>query len=122
MDHPTQLREVQNEGFELFKIKNKEYRNTFATYGSVGVIVRIGDKISSLLNIENNGIKLVNDESVRDTLIDLHNYAAMAVMLIDKPDKKEHNSDKSYLHSQNHYTQYVNEPHKESDFSITFNG
>jgi hypothetical protein len=25
------------------------------------------------------------DESLRDTLIDLHNYAAMALMLMDEP-------------------------------------
>jgi len=28
---------------------------------------------------------MVNDESLRDTLIDLHNYSAMAVMLMDEP-------------------------------------
>ncbi len=27
-----------------------------------------------------NGLYLVNDEGIRDTLIDLHNYAAMALM------------------------------------------
>jgi hypothetical protein len=29
-------------------------------------------------------VNLVNDEGIRDTLIDLHNYAAMAVMLLDE--------------------------------------
>jgi hypothetical protein len=29
-------------------------------------------------------VNLVNDEGIRDTLIDLHNYAAMALMLIDE--------------------------------------
>jgi hypothetical protein len=119
MDSPTQLKLVQNEALELFKRKNKDYGDAFATYGSVGVIVRIGDKISRLLTIERNGIKMVNDERVRDTLVDLHNYAAMAVMLIDEPDKKE---DKSYIHSNNHYTQTINDNGRESDFSIAFNG
>jgi hypothetical protein len=31
-----------------------------------------------------NGISLVDDEKIRDTLIDLHNYAAMAIMLLDE--------------------------------------
>lgn len=119
MDRPTQLKQVQNEALELFKKKNKDYGDAFATYGSVGVIVRIGDKISRLLSIEKNGIQMVNDERVRDTLIDLHNYAAMAVMLIDEPDKKY---DISYPHSKNHYTKYINENGKESDYSIAFNG
>jgi hypothetical protein len=29
-------------------------------------------------------VNLVNDEGIRDTLIDLHNYAAMALMLLDE--------------------------------------
>ena len=63
---------------------NKDYGDSFATYGPIGVIVRIGDKISRLNSITKNGINMVNDESLRDTLIDLHNYSAMAVMLMDE--------------------------------------
>jgi hypothetical protein len=29
-------------------------------------------------------VNVVNDEGIRDTLIDLHNYAAMALMLMDE--------------------------------------
>jgi hypothetical protein len=80
----SQMSNVQQEALALFKKKNKDYGDSFATYGSVGVIVRIGDKIQRLLSVSKNGIALVNNESLRDTLIDLHNYAAMAVMLIDE--------------------------------------
>ena len=66
------------------KKKNKDYGDAFATYGPVGVLVRIGDKIQRYQNINNKGINLVDDESLRDTLIDLHNYAAMAIMLMDE--------------------------------------
>jgi hypothetical protein len=45
--------------------------------------VRIGDKIKRLQSISSKGISLVDDESMRDTLIDLHNYAAMAIMCMD---------------------------------------
>ena len=44
----------------------------------------MGDKISRLSNITNKGITLVEDENIRDTLIDLYNYAAMAIMLMDE--------------------------------------
>ena len=54
------------------------------TYSCVGVLIRIGDKISRLQNISKKGIQLVEDEKIRDTLIDLHNYAAMAIMLLDE--------------------------------------
>ena len=63
--------------------KNKDYGDAFATYGPIGVIVRMGDKISRLQSIKNS-ITMVNDEKIRDTLIDLHNYAAMAIMLLDE--------------------------------------
>jgi|TARA_Y100000992_G_scaffold162038_1_gene108549 hypothetical protein len=82
-DRVEQLETVQKECLELFKKKNTDYGDAFANYGPVGVIVRMGDKISRLSNITNNGINLVNDEKLRDTLIDLHNYAAMAIMLLD---------------------------------------
>jgi hypothetical protein len=29
-------------------------------------------------------VNMVDDESLRDTLMDLHNYAAMGVMLLDE--------------------------------------
>ena len=58
--------------------------DAFANYGPVGVLIRIGDKISRLQNISKKGIQLVEDEKIRDTLIDLHNYAAMAIMLLDE--------------------------------------
>jgi hypothetical protein len=79
-----QMINVQNEALELFKNKNADYGDAFANYGTVGVIVRMGDKIQRLISVSNKGVNLVNTESLRDTLIDLHNYAAMAVMLIDE--------------------------------------
>lgn len=83
-DYLHMFKDIQNEGLELFKKKNQDYGNAFALYGPVGVLVRMGDKIARLQSISNKGITLVNNESLRDTLIDLHNYSAMAVMLLDK--------------------------------------
>jgi hypothetical protein len=75
---------VHDEALELFRKKNTDYGDAFATYGTVGVIVRMGDKIQRLLSVSKKGIALVNNESLRDTLIDLHNYAAMGIMLLDE--------------------------------------
>ena len=49
----------------------------------------MGDKINRLSSVTNNGINLVKTESIRDTLIDLHNYSAMAIMLMDEEKKKK---------------------------------
>jgi hypothetical protein len=82
----NQLTIIQKEAYNLFNKKNKDYGDAFATYGPIGVIVRIGDKINRLVSVSKVGINLVEDENLRDTLIDLHNYSAMAIMLMD--DKK----------------------------------
>ena len=87
MNRVEQMIKVQNEGLELFRKKNADYGDAFANYGTIGVLVRMGDKIQRALSITNNGINMVDNESIRDTLIDLHNYSAMAIMLIDE--KKE---------------------------------
>jgi hypothetical protein len=78
-----QMKTIQEEALKLFEKKNKDYGDSFATFGPVGVIVRMGDKIQRLLSVSQNGVALVNNESLRDTLIDLHNYSAMAVMTLD---------------------------------------
>ena len=80
-DRLLQFSKIQEQGRDLFEKKNKDYGDAFAQFGTIGVIVRIQDKISRLINIYKNKITLVEDESVKDTLIDLHNYAAMALML-----------------------------------------
>lgn len=93
MDRIKQLEIVQKEGLELFKNKNADYGDAFATYGAIGVLVRIGDKIMRLQSITRNNIKLINTESLRDTLIDLHNYSAMAIMLLDEKKDLKNNYD-----------------------------
>jgi hypothetical protein len=84
MDRVKQLETIQAEALSLFKKKNADYGDAFSKFGTIGVLMRIEDKIQRALSIKKNGIHLVNDESMRDTLIDLHNYAAMALMLIDE--------------------------------------
>jgi hypothetical protein len=74
-----QMREIQAQGLALFERKNADYGDAFAKYGFVGVLMRIQDKLQRAISITNKGINLVNDEGLKDTLIDLHNYSAMAL-------------------------------------------
>jgi len=91
MNREEQLRKIQSEALNLFIKKNTDYGDAFANYGTIGVLVRISDKLSRAVSISNKSITLVDDksatlvddESLRDTLIDLHNYAAMAIMLME---------------------------------------
>jgi hypothetical protein len=84
MNRPEQMREIQKQGYELFVKKNIDYGDSFAKYGIIGVLMRIEDKIQRAMTITNNGVNLVNDEGIKDTLLDLHNYAAMALMLLSE--------------------------------------
>ena len=89
MDRPTQFKKIQAEALELFKKKNADYGDAFANYGPIGVIIRLGDKINRLSTITKECIRMeIKSETIRDTLIDLHNYSAMALMLIDEKTKE----------------------------------
>jgi len=84
MNRTEQLQKIQSEALALFTKKNADYVDAFAKYGVIGVLMRIEDKIQRAMSITKNGVNLVNDEGIRDTLLDLHNYAAMALMLLDE--------------------------------------
>lgn len=86
MDRVQQLKDIQAEALDLFTRKNQDYGDAFATFGLIGVLIRIEDKIKRALTIQKNQVTLV-DESIRDTLLDLHNYAAMGLMLSTKFEK-----------------------------------
>jgi hypothetical protein len=103
MDRAQQLRTVQDEGYELFKKKNADYGDAFAKYGPVGVIMRMEDKLRRYLSITKSGVNLVNEESLRDTLIDLHNYSAMAIMLMDETNENKKKDEVDF----SNMTQYI---------------
>ena len=84
MDRVEQMKKIQGSALELFTKKNADYGDAFAKYGVIGVLMRIEDKIQRAMSITKTGVILVNDEGIRDTLLDLHNYAAMALMLLDE--------------------------------------
>jgi hypothetical protein len=79
-----QMRDIQDKALELFRKKNIDYGDSFATYGIIGILMRIEDKLKRSITISKNGINLIEDENIKDTLLDLHNYAAMGLMLIEE--------------------------------------
>lgn len=77
---------VLNEAFELFKRKHKDYGpQNLSRFGLVGIIVRLSDKVARLENLMKKGIGTpnVSDESLRDTFIDILNYAAAAIVMLE---------------------------------------
>ena len=87
MNRVEQMKTIQESALELFTRKNADYGDAFAKYGVIGVLTRIEDKIQRSMSIIKNGVNLVSDEGMHDTLLDLHNYAAMALILLDEHEK-----------------------------------
>ena len=84
MNRVEQMSVIQKEALELFTRKNQDYGDAFAKFGIIGVLMRIEDKIQRSISITKNGTTLVNEEGIKDTLLDLHNYAAMGIMLLNE--------------------------------------
>lgn len=72
----------------LFARKNKDYgdsfHKTFLEEGMAMARIRMSDKLERFKTLTKNGRQYSGDESVRDTVIDLANYAIMTVMEIDR--------------------------------------
>lgn len=76
--------EICKEINDLYERKNHDYgdsfHQTFVEEGMAMARIRLGDKFSRFKTLSRGGEQKVNDESIRDTLIDLANYAIMTVV------------------------------------------
>ena len=63
----------------------------------------MGDKIARLQSISTKSVSLVNSESLRDTLMDLHNYSAMAIMLLDEDEDEDVYENEEKITTKNNY-------------------
>ena len=85
------FKDVTEEMNALYERKNHDYGNSFSeTFRKLGIIsaaTRMLDKMNRIVSLVTKDQQKVNDESLRDTLIDIANYAVMTIIEIDK--KKE---------------------------------
>ena len=83
----TRFRFITEEMTDLYSRKNTDYGDAFAqSLDEDGLLVskiRLKDKLNRFSQLINNDA-LVNDESMRDTLIDLANYTVMTLMWLDE--------------------------------------
>ena len=77
-----------NDLHELYVRKNATYGDsfgeTFKKLGIISAVTRISDKYNRLVNLATHPDIDQNDESIRDTLQDLANYALMTIMELDE--------------------------------------
>lgn len=73
---------------ELYAKKNADYGDSFhLSYLDEGMAmprIRLSDKLNRLKTLTKQAEQKIKTESVRDTLIDLANYAIMTVMELDR--------------------------------------
>lgn len=56
---------------------NEDVFRNFRAFGGLGILVRISDKLARLRTFEERDMFSVSDESLRDTIEDLINYAVI---------------------------------------------
>ena len=83
-------KEICTEINELYAKKNHDYgdsfHQTFVEEGMAMARIRLGDKFNRFKTLYRGNEQKVNDESIRDTLIDLANYAIMTVLEMEVAD------------------------------------
>lgn len=86
MDKIERHQELLDNLHELYINKNHDYgdsvHDTYIKYGLTSFLVRLEDKLNRARALSNKEA-LINDEKINDTLLDMANYAILAVMEIE---------------------------------------
>lgn len=84
-----QFMDITTNMAKTYAAKNHDYGNSFDQsldkFGLMASIVRMGDKMNRLETLVTKKAQ-VEDESIKDTLLDLANYSIMTVMWLNKND------------------------------------
>ena len=95
MDKADKMALLMREILKTYRDKNADYGDSFSKsykeFGLVAPVVRMSDKMERIKALSKDDAK-VKDESIKDTLIDLANYAIMTVIELEENEGK----DKSY--------------------------
>lgn len=82
-----QFKNICEEMLTTFERKNHDYGDSFTQtvdkFGLIASGVRMHDKLERFVTLAQKDVSMKVDESMRDTLLDLANYAIMTVMYID---------------------------------------
>lgn len=78
-----QFMDITTNMAKTYAAKNHDYGNSFEEsldeFGLVASVVRLGDKMNRIKSLIKKEAQ-VKDESIKDTLLDMANYAIMTVM------------------------------------------
>jgi hypothetical protein len=83
----TRFEEILKEMAALHRKKNEAYGNSFSIsvekYGMIAALTRMSDKFNRIENLILNGAE-ENDESLRDSLLDMASYAVMSIVELER--------------------------------------
>ena len=86
-DNVEQFISITQNMAKTYAAKNHDYGNSFEQsldeFGLVASVVRLGDKMNRIKSLVKKEAQ-VKDESIKDTLLDMANYAIMTVMWMNK--------------------------------------
>lgn len=90
-DSSEEFEKITKQMLETYNAKNKDYGNSFDKsldkFGLVASVVRLGDKMHRIESLYNKTDFQVKNESIKDTLLDMANYAIMTIMWLNKNTK-----------------------------------
>lgn len=92
MNRIEEFKKAQETGLNIFIEKDKRYGSSFFDtcnkHGLVAPVIRLEDKVNRLAYLVHNPEDSGNDESIKDTLRDLSNYAIMTLVAIEELEMK----------------------------------
>ena len=95
-DHEKKVKEfvsICKEMAELYDAKNWDYSDSFGKsfeeWGLPMSCIRLTDKLNRLISFGRGQDMKVNDEGVKDTLMDLANYAIMTLVELNMAENKK---------------------------------
>ena len=81
------FKQITDEMVKLYERKNSDYgssiHDTYMKYGAVAYLVRMEDKINRIRNIVLSGNQRVEDERIKDSLLDVSNYSILMLLELE---------------------------------------
>lgn len=93
MNSVEKFRKITTEMSNLYERKNKDYGNSFSIsvqkYGLISALTRISDKFNRLESLVlNKNTPCVENETLKDTLLDLASYCIMTTIELNHSNNK----------------------------------
>lgn len=126
MDKINKLEQLTKQLIETYRAKNADYGDSFADsfreFGITSAVVRMNDKMNRIKSLSKGEDRQVKDESLKDSLMDLANYALMTVVELENEQMRGAKGEPG-IHASSHTFDVEDfRENLKSGFTITHNG